>query len=349
MKKYKSIIILLIITNMLFIAVICNLVNKNVNVIKEKQIIKEMTQSELESSLNNTINELNATQEKYAAYVSSYKTKITEAITNQGITTEVSATADVVAENIGKIVSTKTAATAAAAQILTGKTAWVNGTKITGTMNNMANTTKAWSGYETISLEAHPTDSSQGLVTITNSYGAIGYYDSTSKITGNIANLNAANIKAGVKVGRIDGTSGITGTYTSDATATASDIFSGKTAYVNGTKVTGTLTAESLAPDLSVTLKATHTSQSGSTTKYHSISTYNINTISVSTSCSASHSGSYTVTGTTSDGTTTTLTKGSEIDVSAYDSLVFKLTCSGRNNSGFSQTGTYNVSIEKVD
>lgn len=49
-------------------------------------------------------------------------------------------------------------------------------------------------------------------------------------------NLVASNIKAGVSI------LGTSGTYTSDATATASDIKSGKTAYINGAKVTGTHT-----------------------------------------------------------------------------------------------------------
>lgn len=47
-------------------------------------------------------------------------------------------------------------------------------------------------------------------------------------------NLVASNIKAGASI------LGTSGTYTSDATATASDIKSGKTAYINGAKVTGT-------------------------------------------------------------------------------------------------------------
>ena len=49
-------------------------------------------------------------------------------------------------------------------------------------------------------------------------------------------NLVASNIKVGVSI------LGTSGTYTSDATATASDIKSGKTAYINGAKVTGTHT-----------------------------------------------------------------------------------------------------------
>ena len=60
------------------------------------------------------------------------------------------------------------------------------------------------------------------------------YLTGTQTISGD-ADLTAANIKAGV------GIFNVTGTYTSDATAAANDILSGETAYVNGSKVTGTL------------------------------------------------------------------------------------------------------------
>lgn len=47
-----------------------------------------------------------------------------------------------------------------------------------------------------------------------------------------------SNIKTGILIG------GITGTFTNDADAVASDIIEGKTAYVNGVKITGTNTNE---------------------------------------------------------------------------------------------------------
>ena len=54
------------------------------------------------------------------------------------------------------------------------------------------------------------------------------------------ADLVPANIKKGVSI------FGVTGTYTSDGTAAAADIAKGKTAYVNGVKVTGTLSTDEI-------------------------------------------------------------------------------------------------------
>ena len=50
------------------------------------------------------------------------------------------------------------------------------------------------------------------------------------------SNIAAGNIKTGVTI------LGVEGTYTSDATAAAGNILSGKTAYVNGSKITGSMT-----------------------------------------------------------------------------------------------------------
>lgn len=60
------------------------------------------------------------------------------------------------------------------------------------------------------------------------------YLTGTQTIIGD-ADLTAANIKTGVQI------FGVTGSYTSDATASAADIVNGKTGYVNGSKITGSL------------------------------------------------------------------------------------------------------------
>ncbi len=49
------------------------------------------------------------------------------------------------------------------------------------------------------------------------------------------SNLVAGNIKSGSSI------LGVNGSYTNDATAASSDILTGKTAYVNGTKITGSM------------------------------------------------------------------------------------------------------------
>ena len=123
-------------------------------------------------------------------------------------------------------------ATATAADIKQGKTAYIASGKVTGT-NTDKNTSDA---------NAVAGDIRSGKTA----------YSATGKLTGTLvpldtsdANAVAGDIRAG-KTAYVNGTK-VTGTHTcpptldtSDANATAADIAQSKTAYVNGQKITGT-------------------------------------------------------------------------------------------------------------
>ena len=92
-------------------------------------------------------------------------------------------------------------------------------------------------GNSSVSLTASVTTKAAATITPGTSNQTIAsgtYLTGTQTISGD-ADLTAANIKKGVQIFNV------TGSYTSDATAAASDIVSGETAYVNGNKVTGNL------------------------------------------------------------------------------------------------------------
>ena len=124
---------------------------------------------------------------------------------------------------------------ASASEILSGKTALVGGKEVTGTMPIRSG-------------------SSQAMLTSPGTHGLYmvfpyGYYpaenhffqDDTSEVYISNSSVASAIGLTANKLLKGQNVLGIEGTATSDATATASQILSGKTAYVNGNKVTGTM------------------------------------------------------------------------------------------------------------
>jgi len=119
-------------------------------------------------------------------------------------------------------------ATALASDVLAPKTVYVNSNKITGTIPSKTAQTYTPS-------------------TVNQTISSGQYLSGTQTIIGD-TDLAVENIKSGVNI------FGVAGTFTSDATALASDMLASKTAYVNSNKITGTIpskTAQTYNPSTS--------------------------------------------------------------------------------------------------
>lgn len=135
---------------------------------------------------------------------------------------------------VGKVISgykDVSSVTAIAEDVLSGKKIVnSNGTLVSGTMTNVGTVNKTISSKSEVYTIPSGKHSGSGTVQISTT--------EQNKII-------AGNIKKGVTILGVTGTceTGTTasGTDTSDATATTSDIRKGKTAYVNGSKITGNM------------------------------------------------------------------------------------------------------------
>ncbi len=139
-------------------------------------------------------------------------------------------------------------ATAVAGEILATKTAYINGEKVTGSMTNNSTT---WDGEQSSPID-HTLTTVEGQTSITipagyhNGYGVVKLVPEDRAITwANVATSGTKTITASaghvLRSISIEGKPANWVDTTSSNGAAATDILASKEAYVNGSKVTGTI------------------------------------------------------------------------------------------------------------
>lgn len=151
----------------------------------------------------------------------------------------------VVSATSGKVISSVTVAaipgnyidttdaTATASTILDGETAYVGGVKVEGTMPNNGAAEKTLTTTETSYTIPEGYHNGEGTVIVVPEQKTVQPSRSKQNVTPTTGKVLSKVTVGAIPANLID---------TTDATAEASDILAGQTAYVNGVKVTGSMT-----------------------------------------------------------------------------------------------------------
>ena len=181
MNKEKGITIISLVITIIVLIILAGisvntLIGENGIIIKAREakeniILARQEESkklnELYSQLHYMGEDIGNTDNEAIERLVEFKRVIATAITEEGVNTLETDTAETMAENIGKILQERTKeATATVADIASGKTAWVNGEMIMGEASNynqisiIAGQTsyKASNNYSTISVTANVTE-----------------------------------------------------------------------------------------------------------------------------------------------------------------------------------------------